>query len=48
MPSCAALMAATYPPGPPPMTTRSYGSEAVAKPRDDGRDVARRRPRESE
>ncbi len=24
MPSCAALMAATYPPGPPPMTMRLY------------------------
>ena len=25
-PSCPALMAATYPPGPPPITTRSYCS----------------------
>jgi hypothetical protein len=24
MPSCPALIAATYPPGPPPITTRSY------------------------
>ena len=29
MPSCAARMAATYPPGPPPMTTKSY---ALAMP----------------
>ncbi|KAI9910016.1 hypothetical protein PsorP6_010428 [Peronosclerospora sorghi] len=32
-PSCAALMAATYPPGPPPMTTTSYSVEAEAKAR---------------
>mmetsp|Transcript_4127 Transcript_4127/g.12887 ORF Transcript_4127/g.12887 Transcript_4127/m.12887 type:complete len:224 (+) Transcript_4127:1413-2084(+) len=30
-PSCAALMAATYPPGPPPTTTTSYGSASAMR-----------------
>jgi hypothetical protein len=32
-PSCAALMAATYPPGPPPITTTSLSSPDAAYPR---------------
>ena len=30
-PSCAAFMAATYPPGPEPITTRSAGSEKAIR-----------------
>lgn len=32
-PSCAALIAATYPATPPPITTRSFSSDDVAYPR---------------